>query len=245
VSRELCGQDRGRALSAFTVELDVYSGPYEGLLALILRDELEIFEVPLRELVNLYRSAKPPTELPNSLERDTAFVDSATSLVLLKGRALVRDPEGEGEEMAEAISPQELEERLVNYLKVKRGAESLKDRLAENATFYPSGHALHPRTRRLRLSKARLAKAAKRAFLRTKEPSVGHLGPVTVTVGDLVALIRSSLACGPISFEDLVRGMDRLSSAVAFAAALSLASEGRVNLSQPEPFGPLTLEPLQ
>jgi segregation and condensation protein A len=37
--------------------------------------------------------------------------------------------------------------------------------------------------------------------------------------------------------------MDRLRSAVAFAAALSLASEGRLALSQPEPFGPLTLEP--
>jgi segregation and condensation protein A len=33
----------GRALSDFTVELDVYSGPYEWLLALILNDELEIF----------------------------------------------------------------------------------------------------------------------------------------------------------------------------------------------------------
>jgi segregation and condensation protein A len=39
--------------------------------------------------------------------------------------------------------------------------------------------------------------------------------------------------------------MDRLRSAVAFAAALSLASEGRIHLSQPEPFGPLTLEPKQ
>jgi segregation and condensation protein A len=44
----------GRALSDFTVELDVYSGPYEWLLALILEDELEIFEIPLRELVGLY-----------------------------------------------------------------------------------------------------------------------------------------------------------------------------------------------
>jgi len=91
----------------------------------------------------------------------------------------------------------------------------------------------------------RLAGAVRRAFLRTAEPEVGHLGPITVTVDELVGLIRMSLMRGPLSFEDLVRDMDRLRSAVAFAAALSLASEGQVNLSQDEPFGPLTLEPAE
>ena len=239
----------GRALAAFTVELDVYSGPYEGLLALILKDELEIFEVPLRELVTLYRDTNPlspPGESPGALERDTDFVDSATSLVLLKGRALVPSAEAEGEEAeGEAPSPQDLEERLVTYLKIRRGAEAFAERFAENAGLYPSGHALKPRPGRLVVGKERLAKAAGRAFSRTAEPKVAHLGPITVTVQELAALIRESLVRGPLSFEDLVRGMDRLRSAVAFSAALSIAAEGRLNLSQPEPFGPLTLEPTE
>ena len=58
----------GRSLSDFTVELDVYSGPYEWLLALILKDELEIFEVPLRELVESYLLARRP-DAANGLER--------------------------------------------------------------------------------------------------------------------------------------------------------------------------------
>jgi segregation and condensation protein A len=237
---------RGRALAAFTVELDVYSGPYEGLLALILKDELEIFEIPLRELVALYRRANPSApsgQSPGALERDTDFVDSATSLVLLKGRALAPSLDPEGEEVDEELSPQDLEERLVTYLRIRRGAEVLGQRFAANAGLYPSGHALRPRPGRLRLSKERLAKAARRAFLRTAEPEVRHLGPITVTVQELAGLIRTSLVRGPLSFEDLVRHMDNLHSAVAFAAALSLASEGRLTLTQPEPFGPLTLEP--
>jgi segregation and condensation protein A len=238
-------EPRGRALATFIIELDVYSGPYEGLLALILKEELEIFEVPLRELVGLYRSAyyPPGEETPKALERDTDFVDSATSLILLKGRALAPTLEAEEETGEEPLSPQDLEERLVTYLKIRRGAEALGERFAENADLFPSGHALHPRRGSLRLSKKRLAAAARRAFLRTAEPEVGHLGPITVTVEELAALIQTSLSRGSLSFEDLVRDMDRLRSAVAFAAALSLASEGRVNLSQPEPFGPLTLEP--
>lgn len=240
---------RGHTLAAFTVELDVYSGPYEGLLALILKDELEIFEVPLRELVTLYRDTNPPSppgESPGALERDTDFVDSATSLVLLKGRALVPTTDAEGEEAeGEALSPQDLEERLVTYLKIRRGAEALAERFAENAGIYPSGHALRPRPGRLVVGKERLAKAARHAFLRTAEPKVSHLGPITVTIQELAALIRTSLVRGPLSFEDLVRDMDRLRSAVAFSAALSMAAEGRLTLSQPEPFGPLTLEPTE
>jgi segregation and condensation protein A len=245
VSAEPQETPRGRALATFTVELDVYSGPYEGLLALILKEELEIFEVPLRELVGLYRNAyyPPGMETPKALERDTDFVDSATSLILLKGRALAPTLEAEEEADEVPLSPQDLEERLVTYLKIRRGAEVLGERFAMNADFFPSCHVLRPRRGSLRLSKKRLAAAARRAFLRTAEPEVGHLGPLTLTVGELAALIRTSLTRGPVSFEDLVRDMDRLRSAVAFAAALSLASEGRVSLSQPEPFGPLTLEP--
>ncbi len=241
------GRAAGRALAAFTVDLDVYSGPYEGLLALILKDDLEIFEVPLRELVTLYRTTNPPTppgETPGVLERDTDFVDSATSLVLLKGRALApaHEPDGE-EDDDEGPSPQDLEERLVTYLKIKRGSDALAERLAHNARLHPSAHALPPRPGRLRLSKDRLAKSLRRAFLRTAEPGVSHLGQITVTVQELAALIRVSLLDGPLSFEDLIRDMDRLRSAVAFSAALSLAAEGRLTLSQTEPFGPLTLTP--
>lgn len=95
------------------------------------------------------------------------------------------------------------------------------------------------------MGKERLAKAAKRAFSRTAEPKVSHLGPITVTIQELAALIRTCLVRGPLSFEELVRDMDRLRSAVAFSAALSMAADGRLTLSQPEPFGPLTLEPTE
>jgi segregation and condensation protein A len=244
-------------LEDFTVELDVYSGPYEGLLALILQDELEIFEVPLRELVTLYRSTYYPAEasgypaeasgnIPGTLERDTNFVDSATSLLLLKGRALTPTPETEGGETDEGFfSPLDLEDRLLTYLKIRRGAEALGERFAQNEGFYPSGHALRPRVGNLRVRPDRLVAAVRQILSRMTEPEVRHLGTITVTIGELVTLIQASLTRGPLSFEDLICGMNRLHSAVAFAAALSLASEGRLILSQSEPFGPLTLEPVE
>lgn len=233
-----------RALSDFTVELDVYSGPYEWLLALILKEELEIFEVPLRELVGLYVSARDP-EAPNSLERDTDFAGSAAALILLKSRTLSPIPgDGEDEEV-EALSPEQLAERLTRYLMVRRGAEALRDRFAENAGHHLSAHVLPPRPGKLTLDRDRIIEAARRAFSRPAEPPVQHLGPITVTLQELVSVIRGALARGPVAYEELVRDMDRLHSAVAFAAALSLAHEGHLKLAQAEPLGPLTLEPIR
>jgi segregation and condensation protein A len=234
-------ESHGRSLSDFTVELDVYSGPYEWLLALILKDELEIFEIPLRELVESYIGARErdPT---NGLERDTDFAGSASALVLLKSRTLSPAIDAEGDE-DEPLSPEELAERLTEYLKIRRAAEHLRERFAANAGYYPSARTVPPRPGRLRVKPERVSLAARRAFSRLIEPPVRHLGPITVTLQELAGMIRTALATGPISYEILTRDMDRLNRAVAFAAALSLAQEGSLTLTQTEPLGPLTLEP--
>jgi segregation and condensation protein A len=231
------------ALSDFTVELDVYSGPYEWLLALILKDELEIFEIPLRELVRLYLQARNP-QAPNTLERDTDFAGSAAALVLLKSRTLspILEPSDEEDEV---LSPEQLALRLTEYLKIQRGADLLRKRFASTAGHYPSAHAVPPRPGRLRINPERILEAARRSFSHPVEPSIKHLGPITVTLQELVSVIRAALVRGPVSYEKLVEDMDRLRSAVAFAAALSLAQEGHLRLSQTEPLGPLTLEPAE
>ena len=230
----------GRSLSDFTVELDVYSGPYEWLLALVLKDELEILEVPLSELVGLYLKARDP-ESPNSLERDTDFAGSAAALILLKSRTLSPMLEADAEYEDEILTPDQLADRLTEYLKIRRGAEALRERFAANAGQYPSAHAVPPRPGRLRIERERLLEAGRRTFSRLAEPPVEHLGPITITLQELASVIRAALTRGPVSFEELVSDMDHLRKAVAFAAALSLAQEGHLRLSQPEPLGPLTL----
>ncbi len=238
-------EEGGRSLEGFTVELEVYSGPYEWLLALILRDELEIFEVPIKELVDSYLRSKPPQD-PNSLDRDTDFAGSAAALVLLKSRTISPSVEPDPESNEEdPVSPEQLAQRLAEYLKIQRGAENIGRMSEANRGYYPSAHVLRPRPGTLHINQPRLLRAARRTFSRLTEPPVEHLGPITITVQELAGWIRDSLIHGPVSYEDFVRDMDRLHSAVVFAAALSLAHEGRLKLSQPEPLGPLTLAPVE
>jgi segregation and condensation protein A len=142
-----------------------------------------------------------------------------------------------------AISPEHLAERLKEYLKIQRGAQAMRERFVANTGHYPSAHAPPPRPGRLRIRPQLLPEAARRVYARRLEPPVDHLGPITVTLQELASVIHAALGGGPVSYEDLVRDMDRLRRAVAFAAALSLAHEGTLRLTQAEPLGPLTLEP--
>lgn len=223
----------------FTVELDVYAGPYDLLLTLILKEELEVFEVPLTRLVELYRQS----HLAADLERDTEFTDSATALVLLKSRLLSPAIEAEEAEDEAPASPEELADRLASYLKVRRAAEELADRISANAGYYPSAIPLAPRNARPKIRADKLTERARRVFSRAEEPPTTHLGPITLTLQELSELIESALCGGPRTFDEVVHGMDRLRTAVAFAATLSLCSEGRLSLHQKEPLGGILLEP--
>jgi segregation and condensation protein A len=233
-----------RPLSDFNVEIEVYSGPYEWLLALILHHEIDVFEVSLRDLVSLY--LRDRTSKEGALERDAEFAGSAASLVLLKSSSLfpaLEEPAGDPEE---EVSPEDLAQRLSSYLRVKRGAEYIRGRFERGERYYLTGHGLEPRKGRLRIDRKRLELAARRVFSRLEEPSLVHIDRITLSLRDLVSLIRGALAKGggePVSYEELVRGMDRVGRALAFAAAVSLASEGEVRLLQEEPFGPLRVLP--
>jgi len=236
---------RSRPLSDFHVEIEVYSGPYEWLLALILRHELEVFEVPLRELVDLYLRDRDEVGA-DTLERDTDFAGSATALVLLKSRSLFPAMEDPADGTEGEVSAEDLADRLSLYLKVRRGAEHLRGRFEEGAGYHPSGHALEPRKGRLRVDRRRLEMATRRMFSRLEEPSLAHIDRITLSLEELAAVIRGAIAGSggrPLSYEELVRGMDRVGRALTFAAAVSLASEGEVRLLQEEPFGELRVMP--
>ncbi|WP_273845702.1 segregation and condensation protein A [Rubrobacter calidifluminis] len=233
-----------RPLSDFSVEIEVYSGPYEWLLALILHQEIDVFEVPLRDLVSLYLRERI-SEGERALERDAEFAGSAAALVLLKSNSLFPALEEPAGDAGEEVSAEDLAQRLSTYLRVKRGAEYLRGRFERGWGYHPTGHALEPRRGMLRIDRRRLEVSARRVFSRLEEPSLAHIDRITLSLRDLVSLIRDALlkGGGPLSYEELVRDMDRVGRALAFAAAVSLASEGEVRLLQEEPFGPLRVMP--
>ena len=129
------------------VEIDLFQGPFDLLLTLLLRDEVDLLELPLADLVE--ESVTP--------EHDERWeIDAASQLVLLlaamadlKGRRMLGD-DVEDEPDVDAIAMRDqLAARLVAYAPFQRAALWLAERLRaarDTAGIYavltaPAAHA--------------------------------------------------------------------------------------------------------
>ncbi len=101
--------------------LEIYEGPLDLLLALIAKNKINIYDIPISLIFEQYMEY---IEKMTELDMDIAgeFLEMASRLMLIKSRMLLPKPEAEGE----AEDPRaELAEMLIEYQKAKRAAEGL------------------------------------------------------------------------------------------------------------------------
>ena len=111
------------------LDLDAFEGPFDLLLTLVLKEEVDLLEVDLAEIVlgyvdHLERSG----EL--DLEATTEFLVLIAALLELKARALFPDEEAELSELEPEEAAEELARRLAEYRRMKEAASWLAERLA-------------------------------------------------------------------------------------------------------------------
>ena len=130
------------------LDLEVFSGPFDLLLTLVLREEVDLMEVELADVVLAYLDfLEARGEL--DLEAATEFLVLIAALLELKSRLLLPR---EDEELLDLEPGEAAEELLARMLEAKRyraAAEHLADRLGRRAR-----RAL-PRARRCRSACAR------------------------------------------------------------------------------------------
>ena len=103
------------------LDLDVFAGPFDLLLALVLREELDLLEVELAEVVVAYLDQLEARE-ELDLEAATEFLVLIAALLELKSRLMLPGEEVEElEEPAPAEAAEELLERMLRYARF-RGA---------------------------------------------------------------------------------------------------------------------------
>ncbi|MDE3069624.1 MAG: segregation/condensation protein A [Acidobacteriota bacterium] len=127
------GPARGLTFASLQLDLEVFSGPFDLLLALVLREELDLLELDLAAVVIAYLDhIEARHEL--HLESATEFILLIAALLELKSRLML--PGEDAHELLE-VGPQEAaEELLERMLQVRRfqgAARSLCDRLASEA----------------------------------------------------------------------------------------------------------------
>nr|WP_245723718.1 ScpA family protein [Microbacterium humi] len=238
--------------AGFRVALSNFEGPFDLLLSLITKRELDITEVSLSAVTDEFLSYIRGVESEKELDQASEFLVVAATLLDLKIAGLL--PQGElvdAEDVALLEARDLLFARLLQYRAFKEASTWFADRLdAESAR--------HPRTVRLEdkyrtrtpelvwtLSLSDFAALAALALAPKGIPVVGldHLHAPLVSIREQAAYVVGVLRVGePVTFRQLIAGAEQKGVIVArFIAVLELYRHAALSFEQLEPLGELTL----
>ena len=233
---------------AFAVATPVFEGPFDLLLHLILREQVDIYEVSLSRIVDAYLAEIERLQVID-LDVATEFLLIAATLVELKARSLLpgRDDVDLDDELALWEERDLLLARLLEC-KTFKDVAGVFSRLADDADrSFPRTAGPDERFDDLMpdLLEGTTSKRIRAAYLRAVTPKpvqridLFHVAPIRASVADAVAELVDELPrSGRISFRRLTSGLvERLDVIVRFLALLELFKQGVIELDQDEQFG--------
>jgi segregation and condensation protein A len=236
----------------YEVQTPVFEGPFDLLLHLITRDEVDLWEVSLSGIVDAY-VVEVERLGPVDLDAATEFLLIAAILVELKAKRLL--PGRDSDDIDEEVALYEERDLLLSKLLECKTFRDAGDALARMATAASRSFArtagLEPQFLNLvpDLLAGVSASDMHAAFLRVLAPrpvpsvDLFHVAPIRISVSEVVQELTVSLpGRGPITFRALTDGMsDRIEVVVRFLALLELYKNGMVDLGQSESFGELAI----
>jgi segregation and condensation protein A len=236
------------SIASLDLDLEVFNGPFDLLLTLVLKEEIDLLEVDLAEVVLAYVEYLERTgEL--DLEAATEFLVLIAALLELKSRLMLPSDEEEGLDLEPVEAAEELLARMLEYHRYRQAAEHLRDRLeAEHGYRYRSA-PLPPELRRISIEAAeaaydpvRLAEALGGLLTVPPPLDLRHVRRPAVSVEQRLRHLRDLLSSrSRFSFDEAVEGADRLTEAVTLFALLELYKAGEAKWEQEVPFGPITV----
>jgi segregation and condensation protein A len=227
------------------LDLEVFAGPFDLLLAIVLREELSLLEVELGEVVVAYvEHLEREGEL--DLEVATEFLVLIAVLLEMKSRLMLPGEEEGGEEPTPAEAVEELVARMLEYRRYRDAGQMLSERFDSERRYLYRDAPLPASLRRVAVEAAtaayepdRLAAAIGDLLATPPAPDTSHIRP-TVSLERRLRLLREALAGGSaFDFDERFGGEDRLTQAVTVFALLELYRRGEVSWEQREAFGPI------
>jgi segregation and condensation protein A len=250
------------------LDLDAFEGPFDLLLTLVLREELEPGDVDVADVVVTFverlalgtggAGAASPGDggfaaVASSGERERLDLDACGeflvlvgALLELKARELFPDEQVDLADLDPEEAAEELARRLEEFRRIKEAAGWLRERLErEHDRYFRVGPApLAPRAEpRIAPQQPEALASALRAL--AAEPpavSLSHMGlrfpPVVQFLERFRAVLRRRRH---FDFEQEAAGLNRIEQAVAFLALLELRKAGEIRIEQAEPFAPIRI----
>ena len=230
------------------LDLDVFAGPFDLLMTVVLREEIALAELELGEIVIAYlEHVEEQGDL--DLEAATEFLVLIASLLELKSRLLLPAPEEEALELGPEEAAEELLARMLEYRRYREAAAHLAERFADGRRYLYRSAPLPPELRRVALDAARPSYEADQLgaaigdLLRTPpRPDTSHIRP-TVSLERRLQVLRELLAArDALDFDQAFGSEDRLTQAVTLFALLEMHKRGEATWEQDQTFGPIRIE---
>lgn len=235
------------SLATLELDLEVFTGPFDLLLTLVLREEVDLLELPLAEIVLAYLDhLHARGEL--DLETTTEFIVLLAALLELKSRMMLTGEEEELLDIEPERAAEELLARLFDAHRYRRAASHLGACLeSEHGVRFRSA-PLPASLRRTILpppegseDPQRLGEAIGGLLAMPPTLSLDHVAVPRVPVAERLAHLRALLRRGSFSFEEAVRGADRMTVAVTLFALLELYKRGEAEWRQEQNFGEIAV----
>lgn len=236
----------------FRVAVGEFEGPFDLLLSLISKHELDITEVSLSVVTDEFIQYLNTLDLERELDQATEFLVVAATLLDLKVAGLL--PQGEvvdAEDAALFEARDLLFARLLQYRAFKQVAEFFGEHLEAESTRHARVVRLEERFRKQvpeliwNTSVDDFAALAMLAMAPKEIPVVGldHLHAPLVSIREQAQVVVTKLREGkPMTFRELVADAAVAGVVVArFLAVLELYRHAAISFEQDEPLGDLTI----
>jgi len=227
------------------LDLDAFEGPFDLLLTLILKDELDLRELDVAGIVLAFLERLAERESLD-LEACGEFLVLISALLELKARGLFPEEAAELAELEPEAAAEELARRLAEYRRMKDAAAWLRERLeSEGGRFFRLGPA--PLAAKVEVPLApqdpeRLAQVIRLLAVEPPQVSLAHMAlrfpPVTQFLERFRAVLRRR---SRFDFDQEVGQLSRVEQAVAFLALLDLRRTGEITIEQSAPFAPIRI----
>jgi segregation and condensation protein A len=236
----------------FRLTLSNFDGPFDLLVTLITKHDLDITEVALSAVTTEFLSYLRDLDSDEELDQASEFLVVAATLLDLKVAGLL--PQGElvdADDVALLEARDLLFARLLQYRAFKEAATWFAGRLETESTRHVRSVRLEEKYRRQTpelvwtLSADDFAALALLAFAPREIPLVGldHLHAPLVSIREQAAHVVALLRGGePVNFRTLIAGTEVKGVIVArFLAVLELYRHSAISFEQLEPLGELIL----
>ncbi len=230
------------------LDLDVFAGPFDLLMAVVLREEVSLLDLQLGEVVVAYvEHLEREGEL--ELEVATEFLVLIAALLELKSRLMLPGPEDELDEMKPEEALEELIARMLEYRRYRDAAAELAERFESQRGYLYRSAPLPAELRRVAVEAASAVYepdqlGAALGDLLTEPPDVdlSHIRPTVSLERRLRAVRDVLLHRRDFDFDEEFGGEDRLTQAVTVFAMLELYRKGEVTWEQDRCFGPIRVK---